>query len=154
MSTIFSSIYFADNKTGHSPPTYQDVGCVHKFYTVLNTQHNPKGIWFKWGQKVQIEARQNSALFPPDGQRGSEALHTPGRQPIPASQGFNKLSQHGEQSGFGFKKKIMMKRPGFLQEGKGNKKRFPINSSLPFLLKSLFLIQITRLALWKPRQFK
>lgn len=41
----------------------------------------------------------------PDGQPGSEALHTPGRQPIPASQGFNKLSQHGEQSGFGFKKK-------------------------------------------------
>ena len=39
---------------------------------------------------------------------------------------------------FAFKKKIMMKRPGFLQEGKGNKKRFSLNSSLPFLPKSLF----------------
>lgn len=131
MCQLFSSIYFADNKTGHSPPTYQDVGCVFKFSTILNTQHNPKGIWFKWGQKVQIEARQNPALFPPDGQPGSERFT---HQVASLSCQLRIVQTQPARRTvwiWGFKKKSWWSWPGFLQEGKGNKRKFSLNSSLP-----------------------
>lgn len=74
-------------------------------------------------ESTNIKPGDTQHCFSLIGSGGSEVLHTPGRQPIPAHHGFNKCSQVREQCGFYLKKNSWWKWLGFLQEGKGNKKQ-------------------------------
>lgn len=65
-------------------------------------------------------------------------LCTPRCQPSPPARDLTDSASLENSVDFTFQKKMTVKRLGFLQEGKGNKKRFSLNSSLSFLLKFFY----------------